>query len=141
MRTSARNTLRGTICRIVSDELMAEVQVVIPGDIAIHAQITNESVRELGLVPGRNAIVLVKASFIVIAPDHSLPPLSVRNCIAGTVLRAETTSVSAEVVVDIGGGGTLAATLTAQSARDLELAPGKPVRALFDAAHVIVATD
>lgn len=141
MRTSARNTLRGTISRIVSDKLMAEVQVVTPSDIAIYAQITNESVRELGLVPGRNAIVLVKASFIIIAPGHSLPAISVRNCIAGTVLRAETTSVSAEVVVDIGGGGTLAATLTAQSARDLELAPGKPVHALFDAAHVIVATD
>jgi molybdate transport system regulatory protein len=45
------------------------------------------------------------------------------------------------VVLDIGGGKTLAATVTAQSARALALTPGKPAFALFDAAHVIIAID
>lgn len=67
--------------------------------------------------------------------------MSVRNCVPGTVLRCETSPVSAEVVLDIGGGKTLAATITAYSADALGLAPGKPAYALFDAAHVIIAID
>jgi molybdate transport system regulatory protein len=57
------------------------------------------------------------------------------------VQRCETSPVSAEVVLDIGGGKTLAATITAASAKTLGLAPGQPACALFDAAHVIVAID
>ena len=47
--------------------------------------------------------------------------------------------MSAEIVLDIGAGKTLAASVTAQSAKSLRLSPGKPAFALFDAAHVIIA--
>jgi len=141
MKTSARNALRGTITGIVSDAIAAEVAVAVSEDTTIHALVTNESVRELGLVAGREAIVLIKAPFVIIAPGDERPKVSVRNCVPGTVQRCETSPVSAEVVLDIGGGKTLAATITAHSATSLGLAPGKPVYALFDAAHVIVATD
>ena len=63
------------------------------------------------------------------------------NCLRGVVRRCEKTAVSAEVVLDICGGKTLAATITASSAETLGLVPGKPACALFDAAHVIVAID
>ena len=89
----------------------------------------------------REAIVLIKASFVVIAPGDDPPAVSVRNCLHGVVRRCEKTAVSAEVVLDIGGGKTLAATITASSAETLGLVPGKPACALFDAAHVIVAID
>ncbi|GGA86469.1 transcriptional regulator [Brucella endophytica] len=141
MKTSARNALRGTITGIVSDTLMAEIAVAINEDTTIHALVTNESVRELGLVPGREAIVLIKAPFVIIAPGGDRPAISVRNCVPGTVLRCETSPVNAEIVLDIGGGKTLAATITARSAKDLDITPGRPAYALFDAAHVIIATD
>lgn len=141
MRTSARNALRGTITGIVTDALAAEVAVSVSDETTIHALITNESIRELGLVPGREAIVLVKAPFVFIAPGGQRPVVSTRNCVPGTVLRCETSPVSAEIVLDIGGGKTLAATITAYSAKALGFAPGEPAYALFDAAHVIIATD
>ncbi|MEP9379445.1 TOBE domain-containing protein [Aquabacter sp. CN5-332] len=141
MKTSARNALRGTITGIASDALTAEVAVKVSDDTVIHALVTNQSVRELGLVEGREAVVLVKAPFVVIAPGDIPPRVSVRNCLRGTIQRVETGTINAEVVLDIGGGKTLAATITAHSAEALGLAPGKSAFALIEAAHVIIAID
>lgn len=141
MRTTARNVLRGTITDIRSDTLTAEVAINVSEDTTIYALVTTQSVRELGLCVGRPAFVLVKASFVLIAAGGAAPALSVRNCLPGTVQRCETSAVSAEVVLDIGGGKTLAASVTAHSVEALGLAPGNPAYALFDAAHVIVAID
>jgi molybdate transport system regulatory protein len=141
MKTSARNALRGTVTRITADAITSEVGVSVSGDTTIHALITNDSVRDLGLCVGRDAIVLIKASFVLIAPGDSAPSISTRNCVPGTVTRCETGTVSAEVVLDIGGGKTLAATITSHSAKALGLAPGRPACALFDASHVLIAID
>ncbi len=140
MKTSARNALRGTVTRIVADAIAAEVSVAV-GEAEIHALVTNASVRELGLVPGREAIVLIKAPFVMVATGERPPLTSARNCLKGTVLRCEKTPVSAEVVLDVGGGRTLAATVTAASADALGLAAGLPAFALVDAAHVLLAID
>jgi molybdate transport system regulatory protein len=83
--------------------------------------------------------LLIKAPFVALATGEGAPTTSARNCISGIVSRCETSAVSAEVVLDIGGGKTLASSITAHSAKSLGLAPGKPAFALFDAAHVIVA--
>ncbi len=85
--------------------------------------------------------MLIKAPFVMIAPGGEPPAMSARNCVPGVVRRCEISSVSAEIVLDIGGGKSLAASITAHSATALGLAPGKPACALFDAAHVIIAID
>jgi molybdate transport system regulatory protein len=141
MRTSARNALRGKITGIASDALNAEVAVAVSGGTTIYAKVTSESVRELGLCVGREAIVLIKAPFVMIAPGSEPPATSARNCVAGIVKRCEMSAVSAEIVLDIGGGKSIAASISAHSAAALELAPGKPACALFEAAHVIIAID
>jgi molybdate transport system regulatory protein len=141
MKTSARNALRGTISAIESDTLSAEVAVTVAPGTTIHALVTTGSVKELGLCVGREAIVLIKAPFVMIAPGEDPPRTSVRNCVRGIVQRCDISAVNAEIVLDIGGGKTLAASITAHSARSLGLAPGKPACALFDAAHVIIAID
>lgn len=141
MKTSARNALRGVITDIKADTLSAEVAVTVSPETTIYALLTAESVRSLGLVVGREAIVLIKAPFVMIAPGHQPPLVSARNCVRGTVRRADVSAVNAEIVLDIGGDKTLAASVTARSAEDLKLAPGDPACAVFDAAHVIVAID
>ncbi len=140
MRTSARNALRGTIKNVRADALTAEVAIGINDQTTIYAIVTNESVGELGLVPGREAIVLIKAPFVIIASGDKPPATSLRNCIQGTVQRCERSNVSAEVVLDI-GGKTLAATITAHSAEALGLKKGRRAWALFEASHVIIAID
>ena len=141
MRTSARNALRGKVTGIASDALNAEIAVAISEDTTIYATVTSESMRDLGLCVGREAIVLIKAPFVMIAPGAEPPATSARNCVPGTVKRCEISAVNAEIVLDIGGGKSLAASITAHSATTLDLAPGKPAFALFDAAHVIIAID
>jgi molybdate transport system regulatory protein len=141
MKTSARNSLRGTVTAIVADAITAEVAVTVSGDTTIHALITADSMRELGLCVGREAVVLIKASFVIVMPGDAPPAISARNCVRGTVSRREAGAVNAEVVLDIGGGKTLAATITAHSAQTLDLGIGKPACALFDASHVLIAID
>jgi len=141
MRTSARNALRGTITSVVSDTIASDVEVAVSESTTIHALVTNASVRDLGLCAGRQAVLLIKAPFVVIAPGDIPPRVSVSNCIRGTVRQCEMSGVGAEIVLDIGGGKTLTAMITAESAKTLDLATGKPACALFDAAHVIVAVD
>ena len=141
MRTSARNALRGKVTAIASDELNAEIAVSVSADTTIYATVTSESLRELGLCIGREAIVLIKAPFVMIALGSEPPATSARNCVRGIVKRCEISAVNAEIVLDIGGGKSLAANITAHSATALKLAPGKPACALFDAAHVIIAID
>ena len=85
--------------------------------------------------------MLIKAPFVIIAPGNRRAAAVGAQLHARHRQRCEISAVNAEVVLDIGGGKTLAATITAQSARRSGLAPGKPACALFDAAHVIIAID
>jgi molybdate transport system regulatory protein len=141
MRTSARNALRGKITAIASSALNAEIAVAVSEDTTIYALVTSESLRDLGLCVGREAVVLIKAPFVMIAPGHQPPATSARNCVRGIVKRCAISSVNAEIVLDIGDGKSLVSSITSHSATALELAPGKQACALFDAAHVIIAID
>lgn len=139
MKTSARNAIRGSIVNIASDTLNAEIEVSVSPQTTIYSLITHASMEELGLCPGRSVTLLIKAPFVAIAIGKTAPKTSARNCISGIISRCETTTVSAEVVLDIGAGKTLASSITAQSAKSLRLAPGKSAFAVFDAAPVIIA--
>jgi len=141
MRTSARNALRGTITAIQSDTLSAEVAISVSDETTIYSLVTIESVRDLGLCIGREAVVLIKAPFVLIAPGANAPLLSARNCVRGNVQRCDISAVNAEVVLDIGNQKTLVASISARSAEAMHLSPGDPACALFDAAHVIIAID
>ncbi len=66
---------------------------------------------------------------------------SARNQFLGTVMRLTRGAVNAEVILDIGGGDTLAAVITNESVDNLALAPGVEAYALIKAPWVIVTTD
>ena len=63
---SARNQLRGRIRTVVSDGLMAEVTIAIPPQDLV-AVITRSSAERLGLVPGIDAVAVVKSTEVMIA--------------------------------------------------------------------------
>ncbi len=52
--------LRGTIVSIEADALSADVAVAVSETTTIHALVTAGSMRDLGLVVGREAIVLIR---------------------------------------------------------------------------------
>lgn len=140
MKTSARNALRGTVARITPGAVNTEVGLQVADGLEITAVVTAHSVEELGLKRGRAAIALIKSSFIVLAKGEGLRT-SARNQIEGVVTSREDGAVSSEVRLDIGGGKTLAATITTESADTLEIREGDRVTALIKAPHVILAVE
>ena len=66
---------------------------------------------------------------------------SARNQIPGVVSSREDGAVNCEVSVDIGGGKTLTATVTLESARSLDIKVGDAITALVKAPHVILAVE
>jgi len=141
MKTSARNALRGTVDRITQGAVDAEVVLTIGEGAEIAAVITRPSVEALGLRPGTPAIALIKSSFVILAKGGEALRTSARNSLSGPVVRLERGAVNDEVILDIGGGKTLTAIITHESAAALGLAVGEPVTALIKASHVILAVE
>jgi molybdate transport system regulatory protein len=64
---------------------------------------------------------------------------SARNVLSGTVETVNYGGVNAEVNVRLRGGDSLHAIVTCESAKELELAPGREVHALIKASWIILA--
>jgi molybdate transport system regulatory protein len=140
MRTSARNALRGVVSHVADGAVNGEVTVRLADGIEIVSIVTRRSIEDLELAAGRPAIALIKSSFILLAKGQGLRT-SARNQIPGVVNHRDDGSVNSEVSLDIGGGKTLTATLTVESAQALEIAVGDAITALIKAPHVILAVE
>ena len=138
MKVSTRNHLRGTVSAVKPGPVNAEVSLDVDG-MPLVAVITNDSVQNLGLVPGKAAYALIKASFVILAdPDNGLKT-SARNRLCGSVERLTEGPIDAEVVIAMAGGTRLTAIVTLASLRHLGLTDGSPVCALIKASHIILA--
>ncbi len=69
MRISARNQIKGTVLEVTKGATTSHVRVDIGGGQVMTSSITNEAVDELGLKAGVKAVVVVKASDVMIAVD------------------------------------------------------------------------
>jgi molybdate transport system regulatory protein len=141
MKTSARNALRGVVDRIVPGAVNAEVILKIGEGGEIVAVVTRDSVDDLGLAPGRPAIALIKSSFVILARDDGSLRTSARNKLAGVISNVERGVVNDVVTLAIGGGKSITATVTHESAEELGLRPGERIAALIKASHVILAVE
>lgn len=140
MRTSARNALRGEISRITPGAVSSEVSLRLGDGVEIVAILTRRSVEDLDLAVGKPAIALIKSGFVLLAKGENLQT-SARNQIAGVVAGREDGAVNSEIAVHIGGGKTLVATVTLESAQVLDIEVGDPIIALIKAPHVILAVE
>jgi molybdopterin-binding protein len=68
MRISARNKLKGVVLDVRKGATTAHVRIDVAGQI-VTAAITNESVDELQLGPGKPAFAIVKASDVMVGVD------------------------------------------------------------------------
>jgi molybdate transport system regulatory protein len=138
VKTSARNQFLGTIKAVKHGPINAEVVLDIGGGDELAAIITNESAENLGLAPGIEAYAMFKASWVIVVTDDGMKT-SARNHLRGTVARVVSGPVSGEIVIDLPGGKSVAATVTRDSIDSLGLKEGAPASALIKAAHVILA--
>jgi molybdopterin-binding protein len=69
MKISARNQLKGKIVDVKKGATTSHVRLEIAPGQVVTASITNESVDELGLKAGQNAVAIIKATSVMIAVD------------------------------------------------------------------------
>lgn len=138
MKTSARNQFFGTVSRIVRGAVNDEIVLDIAGGQELVAIVTHESTETLGLRAGGQAFALVKSSSVIVVKADEGARFSARNRLSGTVARLVPGAVNTEVVIDLAGGGTVAAIITNESVGTLALKEGDRATALFKASSVIV---
>lgn len=141
MKTSARNAYAGTVTAVRDGAVNAEIMLKVAEGIELVAIVTRESVETLDLAPGRAVVALIKASFVLIAAGHGDLPISARNRLKGMVVAVTPGAVNDEIILDLGGGKTVCATVTSESREALKLAVGQPAQALIKASHIILAVD
>lgn len=138
MKTSARNQFRGRIRSIRRGAVNADVALDLGDGLEIVANITNEAVEDLQLARGREALALIKASLVLLAPDPALR-ISARNRLPGVVSAVIPGAVNCEVKLELSGGRTLTAVLTLEGWKQLHLAEGSRCVGLVKASHVLLA--
>ncbi len=138
IRTSARNQYLGKVSAIKRGTVNDEVELAIVGGQKIVAIVTHESTKGLGLNVGVEAFALIKASSIIIVTDIQAANFSARNRLTGMVSRLQKGAVNTEVVIDLPGGGSVAAIVTSESCNALGIAAGSAATAIFKASSVIL---
>lgn len=140
MKISARNIFNGKISGITTGAVNSEIAVALDGGGTIVAIVTNGSVKTLGLAVGRPAIVLIKASSVLVMTDSSGVTLSARNVLAGKISQVSNGPVSSEVGITLPGGATIHATITHDAVNELGIKEGQAASAVFKASSVILGT-
>jgi molybdate transport system regulatory protein len=138
MKVSARNQLEGKVKKVTKGAVNAEVDLVLKGGESMVAIITNSSVDGLGLVDGKSAFAIIKASEVMIGKGLDGIKLSARNVLAGEIVQVHDGAVNSEVIVRLPGGTEIVASITKESVKSMALKPGDKVSAVVKASNVIV---
>lgn len=141
MKVSARNTFAGSVTKITKGAVNVEVTISLKGGVPLTAVVTNGAIDNLGLKTGANAYAIVKASSVIIGTDLHNAKVSARNIFCGTIAKIIEGPVNTEVDVEIGGGNTVSAVITHDSAQRLGLKVGGHACALFKASSVIIGVN
>ncbi len=69
MKISARNTIKGTVRKVIQGPVSAEVVLSVAPGIEIVAVISTPSAKTLKLKKGKKAYAVIKASSVMVATD------------------------------------------------------------------------
>lgn len=138
MKASARNQFFGKISAIANGVVNVEVTVSLKGGETIVSTITKTSADALGIKNGIDVVALVKAPQVILVTDFGGYKISARNQLKGTITRVQKGAVNAEVIIELAGGDTVAATVTNDSIDSLALVVGGTATAIFKSGAVIL---
>jgi molybdate transport system regulatory protein len=138
MKVSARNVFKGQVSHVQAGAVNAEVSLTLPGGEQLVAVVTMESLKNLGIAVGKEAIALIKAPWVMLMTESSDIRLSARNCLQGKVLSVNDGAVNAEVVIELAGGSKVYSIVTRDAVTELGLAPGVSATAVIKASHIIL---
>lgn len=69
MKLSARNQLKGTIVEIQEGAVNAIVKINVGNDNILTADITVQSVKELGLTVGKKVVAVIKSTSVMVGVE------------------------------------------------------------------------
>ncbi|MBN3885029.1 MAG: molybdopterin-binding protein [Nostoc sp.] len=69
MEISARNSLKGTVTKVVPGSVNTEITLEIAPGVELVSIITKSSAEKLGLVEGKQAHAVIKSSDVIVAVD------------------------------------------------------------------------
>jgi molybdate transport system regulatory protein len=141
LKLSIRNAYHCKVVEVTPDPVNVSVTLIIGPDTEIAASVTNKSVAELGLAPGRSAVALINPPSVLILVDRDEPKIAIRNKLKGVVIDRVDNATVSEVRVDVGGGKTIVSVSGRKSADAAGIAAGVDVWAVFESADVILACD
>ncbi|MDR3764678.1 MAG: TOBE domain-containing protein [Acidobacteriota bacterium] len=141
MKTSARNTLEGTISKVTKGAVNSEVELTTKGGNKVVAIVTNHSAETLGLKAGVKACALIKASWVILGKDLHKVKLSTRNLFCGEVTEIHDGAVNAEIDFRLAGGEILTSIITEGSLKTLDLKVKEHVCGAVKASSVILAVE
>ncbi len=139
MKTSARNVLKGKVLGVKEGAVNSEVTMELSGGEQLVAMVTCESIKNLDLVSGSEAIALIKAPWVMLMTESEDVRLSARNCLQGKVVSVSDGAVNAEVILELAGGGRIFSIVTRDAVEELGLEPGVSASAVIKASNIILA--
>lgn len=141
MKISARNQLKGTVTAI-KDGAVNGIVLISLGESTITADITMESIKDLGLAEGKEAIAVVKASNVMFgAGSERIAGISARNQLIGTVITIKKGAVNGHVGLELADGNTITGSITNAAIDELGLEVGAPAIAIVKSTDVIVGVE
>ena len=139
MKISARNQLKGTISNVQEGAVNGVVTIDL-GENTIKADITMESIKELGLAAGVEAVAIIKATNVMFA-TAKISGISARNQLAGKIVSVKEGAVNGHVALELPDGNVVSGSITNAAIEDLGLAEGKDAVAIIKATDVIVGVE
>lgn len=141
MRISARNQLKGTIVKVVEGAVNGVVTISL-GNEEIKANITRESIKELGLTEGKAAYAVIKATNVMFASGtERIANISARNQLAGTIVKVTEGAVNGHVSLEMADGNVVSGSITNEAIESLGLKVGDPALAVIKATDVMVGIE
>jgi molybdate transport system regulatory protein len=138
MKVSARNVFKGQVSEVQEGSVNAQVILTLAGGEKLVAVVTLDSLKNLGIAVGKEAVALVKAPWVMLMTESSDIRLSARNCLEGKVLSVTDGAVNAEVVIELAGGARVYSIVTREAVSELGLAKGVSATAVIKASHIIL---
>ncbi len=141
MKISARNQLKGTITNVAEGAVNGVVTIDLGGN-TVKADITMESINELGLAEGKEAFAIIKATNVMFATGtERIAGISARNQLAGKVVKVTKGAVNGHVTVELPDGNRVSGSITNAAIEDLGLTEGGDALAIIKATDVIVGVE
>ena len=140
LKISARNQIKGTVKSIREGAVNAVVVICRGNHNGLKADITMESVKDLGLEEGKECYAVIKATNVMFAASK-IEGISARNQIEGKVVKVEEGAVNGHVTIEDVDGVRICGSITNEAIESLGLAEGKTAVAIVKATDVMVAVD